>query len=66
MLVKYLCLLIATGISLEPLREIRISWNGATLYFGQAAVLLWTGDRPGAVIMLGYIIANGGLIWALS
>jgi hypothetical protein len=40
--------------------------TGTVLYVGQAAVLLWVGDRPGAVIMLGYIIANGGLIWALS
>jgi uncharacterized integral membrane protein len=35
-------------------------------YVVQAAVLFWTRDWPQAFIILGYAVANCGLIWSLQ
>lgn len=45
--------------------KIAILWAVTIAYFVQAAVLMYTNDRPQAVIILGYAIANSGLIWTL-
>jgi hypothetical protein len=46
--------------------KLAILWAVTAAYFVQAAVLAITGDRPGAIIIVGYAIANCGLIWSLS
>ena len=45
--------------------KIAILWAVTIAYFVQAAVLMFTNDRAQAVIILGYAIANCGLIWSL-
>jgi hypothetical protein len=45
--------------------KIAILWAVTIAYFIQAAVLMVTHDRAQAVILLGYAIANCGLIWSL-
>lgn len=40
-------------------------WLVTLLYAGQAAVSLWKGQVPHAVIIGGYVIANLGLIWSM-
>jgi hypothetical protein len=45
--------------------KIAILWAVTVAYFVQAAVLMFTNERPQAVIILGYAIANSGLIWSL-
>lgn len=46
--------------------KLAILWAVTAAYFVQAGVLAWTGDRPQAIIILGYAVANCGLIWSLS
>lgn len=40
-------------------------WIVTALYLGQAGVWLWQGKPDGALILLGYAIANTGLIWSM-
>ena len=46
--------------------KLAILYGVTAAYFVQAAILAITGDRTGAVIILGYAIANCGLIGSLS
>ena len=41
-------------------------WAVTIVYLIQAAILFWTNDRPQALIIAGYALANLGLIWSMS
>ncbi len=46
--------------------KLAILYGVTAAYFVQAAILMFTGDRSGAVIILGYAVANVGLISQIS
>lgn len=46
--------------------KLMILYGVTAAYFVQAAILMFTGDRAGGLIILGYAIANVGLIGSLT